>query len=69
MGIGVGAVLLVLGLVLVTRSVTLPAEVEEVVATTTAGWILVVVGALALGLAAMSLSRRHTRVDETRTGL
>lgn len=59
MGIGVGVVLLVLGLVLVTESVELPSQVTDVVATTTAGWILVVVGVLALVLAAVSLNRRR----------
>lgn len=69
MGIGTGVVLLVLGLILVTESVTLPSGVDDVVSTTTAGWILVFVGVLALVLAATALSRRRTRGDETRTGI
>ena len=44
MGFGVGIVLLVLGLILVTGAVDLPASVDDVVATTTVGWILLLAG-------------------------
>ena len=39
MGIGVGIVLLVLGLILVTGAVDLPAEVDDAIAGNTLGWI------------------------------
>ena len=67
MGIGVGIVLLVIGLILVTGAVDLPASVDEVVATSTVGWILIIVGALGLVLAVVSMrSRSHTTVVEER---
>lgn len=69
MGFGVGIVLLVLGLILVTGAVDLPASVDEAVASTTMGWILILAGALGivLGLVA-SRSRSHTTtvVEERR---
>ncbi len=69
MGFGVGIVLLVLGLILVTGAVDLPASVEDVIATQTVGWILILAGVLgiALGLIATTRSRRsHTVVEEHR---
>jgi uncharacterized membrane protein len=39
MGIGISAVLLVIGLVLLTGAVDLPASVTDHVATNTVGWI------------------------------
>jgi protein-S-isoprenylcysteine O-methyltransferase Ste14 len=67
MGFGVGIVLLVIGAILVTGSVDLPASVDDVVATTTVGWILILAGALGivLGLIA-NRSRSHTTVVEER---
>lgn len=67
MGFGVGIVLLVIGAILVTGAVDLPASVDDVVATSTVGWILILAGALGivLGLIA-SRSRSHTRVVEER---
>ncbi len=67
MGIGVGIVLLVIGLILVTGAVDLPASFEDVVATSTVGWILILVGVLGivLGLLA-SRQRSHTTVVEER---
>jgi cytochrome c biogenesis protein CcdA len=66
MGFGVGIVLLVLGLILVTGAVDLPASVEEVIATTTVGWILILAGVLGivLGLLAMRNRNTHTTVVE-----
>lgn len=68
MGIGMGIVLLVVGLVLVTGAVDLPAAVDDVVATETVGWICLVVGVLALVLAlVMNRQRsRTTSVEERR---
>lgn len=67
MGFGVGIVLLVIGAILVTGAVDLPASVDEVVATNTVGWILILAGALGivLGLIA-NRSRSHTTVVEER---
>jgi hypothetical protein len=63
----VGIVLLVIGLILVTGAVDLPASVDDVVATSTVGWILVIVGALGLVLAVLAMrSRSHTTVVEER---
>ncbi|WP_426245620.1 DUF6458 family protein [Nocardioides sp. LHG3406-4] len=69
MGIGLGIILLVLGLILVTGAVDLPASIDDVVAGNTLGWILVVVGALAIVLAlVMNQQRtRTTHVEERRT--
>lgn len=69
MGLGLGIVLLVLGLILVTGAVDLPASVDDVVAANTLGWILVIVGALALVLALVATQQRSrtTHVEERRT--
>lgn len=69
MGIAVGIVLLVLGLILVTNAVSLPASWEAHIAHDTLGWILVGVGALAtlLGLIATLAANRRTsatRIEE-----
>ena len=51
MGIGLGVVLLLLGLILALGVIDLPASLDDVVATSTLGWILIIVGALAIILA------------------
>lgn len=68
MAIGLGIVLLVLGLVLVLGAVDLPAGVDDVVATNTLGWILIIAGVLALVLSLIlnQQSRRTTHVEERR---
>ena len=67
MGFGVGIVLLVIGAILVTGSVDLPASVDDVVATTTVGWILILAGALGIVLGLIAgRSRSHTTVVEER---
>jgi len=68
MGIGVGIVLLVVGLILVTGSVNLPDAIDQNVATDTVGWICLVVGALSLVLALVINQQRSrtTRVEERR---
>jgi NADH:ubiquinone oxidoreductase subunit H len=68
MGIGVGIVLLVIGLILVTGSVNLPDAITQNVATDTVGWICVVVGALSLVLAVVLTQQRArtTHVEERR---
>ena len=67
MGFGVGIVLLVIGAILVTGAVDLPASVDDVVATTTVGWILILAGALGIVLGLIAArSRSHTTVVEER---
>jgi hypothetical protein len=67
MGIGVGIVLLVIGLILVTGAVDLPASVDDVVATSTVGWILILAGVLGLVLGLIATrNRSHTTVVEER---
>jgi hypothetical protein len=68
MGIGIGIVLLVIGLVLVTGAVDLPQSIDDAVAGDTLGWIFVVVGALAIVLALVMNQQRSrtTHVEERR---
>ncbi|PUA79871.1 DUF6458 family protein [Nocardioides currus] len=67
MGFGVGIVLLVIGAILVTGAVDLPASVDDVVATNMVGWILILAGALAIVLGLISTrNRSHTTVVEER---
>ncbi len=68
MGIGLGVVLLLIGLVLALGVVDLPASIDDAVATSTLGWILILVGALAIVLAlVMNAQRsRSTQVVEER---
>jgi len=68
MGIGLGVVLLVVGLILALGVVDLPASVDDAVATSTLGWILIIVGVLAIVLAlVMNAQRsRSTQVVEER---
>jgi fumarate reductase subunit D len=68
MGIGLGVVLLLVGLVLALGVVDLPASIDDAVATSTLGWILIIVGALAIALAlVMNAQRsRSTHVVEER---
>lgn len=68
MGIGLGVVLLLLGLIFALGVVDLPASVDDVVATNTLGWILVIVGVLAIVLALIMNNQRSrsTHVVEER---
>lgn len=67
MGIGLGVVLLLLGLIFALNVVDLPHSVDNVVATNTLGWILIIVGVLAIVLAlVMNSQRSRTRVVEER---
>lgn len=68
MGIGLGVVLLLIGLIFALGVVDLPASVDNVVATNTLGWILIIVGVLAIVLAlVMNAQRgRSTHVVEER---
>lgn len=60
MGIGLGVILLLIGLVLALDVVDLPASVDDVVATDTLGWILILLGALAIVLA-LVMNRQRSR--------
>jgi NADH:ubiquinone oxidoreductase subunit H len=67
MGIGVGIVLLVIGLILVTGAIDLPDAVTDAIDATTIGWICVIMGALALVLAlVMNQQRSRTKHVEER---
>lgn len=68
MGIGLGVVLLLVGLILAFDVVKISA-VNDVVDTNTLGWILIIVGVLAIVLALVmnaQRSRTTTRVEERR---
>ena len=60
MGIGVGILLLVIGLILVTGAIDLPASVTDVMDTEMIGWICLVVGVLAIVLV-LVMNRQRTR--------
>lgn len=62
MGIGISALLLVVGLILLTGAVNLPASVTSHVATTTVGWICVGVAILGFILAVAAGRSRRTDV-------
>jgi type II secretory pathway pseudopilin PulG len=69
MGIGLGIVLLLVGLVLAFGAVNLPASMDNSIDGNTLGWILIVVGVLALVLALVmnnQRTRRATVVEERR---
>jgi fumarate reductase subunit D len=68
MGIGLGVVLLLIGLIFALGVIDLPASIDDAVATSTLGWILIIVGALAIVLALVMNSQRSrsTRVVEER---
>jgi hypothetical protein len=69
MGIGLGIVLLLIGLIFALNVVDLPASIDDAIATDTLGWILIIVGALAIVLAlVMNAQRARTShvVEERR---
>jgi hypothetical protein len=65
MVIGVGIVLLVVGLILVTGAVDLPASWDNRIDGSTLGWILVAVGVLAI-LVSILINHQRTRAATTR---
>ncbi|WP_310961934.1 DUF6458 family protein [Nocardioides terrisoli] len=69
MGIGLGIVLLVIGLILATDAVSLPSSWQDHIDGNTLGWILIIVGALAIILALVMNAQRSrtTHVEERRT--
>lgn len=69
MGIGLGIVLLVVGLVLALGAIDLPASWDNAIDSNTLGWILILVGVLAIVLAVVmngQRTRRSTVVEERR---
>ena len=69
MGIGVGILLLVIGLILVTGAIDLPDAVTDVMDAELVGWICLVVGVLAIALVlVMNRQRSRTTHIERRDG-
>lgn len=68
MGIGIGILLLVIGLILLFAIKDFPQALQDVVDPNTLGWILVIVGVLALvlGLVMNNQRSRTTHVEERR---
>ncbi len=68
MGIGLGVVLLVIGLILALNVVHLPASINQNLDSHTLGWILIVVGILAIVLALVINAQRSrsVRIEERR---
>jgi NADH:ubiquinone oxidoreductase subunit H len=68
MGIGIGIALLVVGLILLTGAVDLPQSMDNAIAGETLGWILTIVGVLAIFLALVMNQQRSrtTHVEEQR---
>jgi NADH:ubiquinone oxidoreductase subunit H len=61
MGIGVSVVLLIIGLVLLTHAVDLPASVTQHVAADTVGWICVIVAIIGFVVALLAGRNRAPR--------
>jgi len=59
MGIGVSVVLLIIGLVLLTHAVDLPASVTDHVAANTVGWICVIVAIIGFAVALLAGRNRE----------
>lgn len=67
MGIGVGILLLVIGLILLTGAIDLPESVTNAVEAGTIGWICTILGALSLVLVlVMNQQRSRTTHVERR---
>jgi hypothetical protein len=69
MGIGLGIVLLVVGLILALNVVDLPASIDNHLDSNALGWILILVGILAIVLVLVlnhQRTRRSTVVEERR---
>jgi type II secretory pathway pseudopilin PulG len=66
MGIGLGIVLLLVGLILALGAIDLPASIDNAVDGNTLGWILVVVGVLAIVLALVMNNQRTRRTTVVR---
>ncbi|QBR93154.1 DUF6458 family protein [Nocardioides euryhalodurans] len=70
MGIGIGILLLVIGLILLTDAISLPDAVTDVVDAQTVGWICTIVGILAIVLVMVMNQQRSrtTHVEKRRHG-
>lgn len=69
MGIGLGVVLLLLGLILALNVVDLPQSIDANLDSNTLGWILIILGVLAIILALVMNAQRQrttTRVEDDR---
>lgn len=67
MGLGLGIVLLVIGLIFGLNVIDFPASIDNAVDSNTLGWILVVVGVLAIVLSlVMNQQRQRTTYVEER---
>ncbi|TQL66761.1 hypothetical protein FB381_0626 [Nocardioides albertanoniae] len=68
MTIGLGIILLILGLILLTGAVALPDSIANSIASEPLGWILLIAGVLAIGISVLlSVNRsRHTTEVEHR---
>jgi len=62
MGIGISVLLLILGLVLLTHAVDLPASVTDHVAADTVGWICVIVAIIGFAVALLAGRNREPHV-------
>ena len=67
MGIGLGIVLLLVGLILALDVVDLPASIDDDLDSNTLGWILIIVGVLAIVLA-LVMNTQRTRAQHGRRG-
>lgn len=61
MGIGISVLLLIVGLVLLTHAVDLPASVTDHVAADTVGWICVIVAIVGFAVALLAGRGREPR--------
>lgn len=68
MGIGLGVVLLVIGLILVTGAISLPQGIENSIQSEPLGWIFIIAAVISVGLSlAMNRQRsKSTHVEERR---
>ena len=61
MGIGISVILLIIGLVLVTHAVDLPADVTQHIAANTVGWICIIVAIVGFAVALIAGRNREPR--------
>ncbi|UAL30229.1 DUF6458 family protein [Nocardioides rotundus] len=66
MGIGLGVILAVIGVILLLNVVELPAAIDDVVATNTLGWILLIAGIVVIVLALIQTRSANRSVVEER---
>ena len=66
MGIGLGVILAVIGVILLLNVVEMPAAIDDVVATNTLGWILLIAGIVVIVLALIQTRSANRSVVEER---